>query len=170
MIDYKFKVVHYEYYTLNLYNMIRNIHNYPRGENNLGDDSSMFLTYDWNLCDTIIADNIELISNNITEIMDSFIFYLTIGGTKYRIYSSKIETDTNITIHNITESIYSNTILEGTDDEVSINLFLNTKYIVILVDTISPILNMPHYMSLVFCETIVRDYQYNKYASKYQYF
>ena len=70
MIDYKFKVVHYEDYKLNLYNMIGNIHNYPRGENNLSDDSSMFLTHEWNLCDTIIDENIDLRSNNITEIID----------------------------------------------------------------------------------------------------
>ena len=70
MIEYKFKVVHYGDYTLNLSTMIRNIHNYPRGENSLGDDSSMFLTDDWNLCDTIIADNTDLRGNNITEIID----------------------------------------------------------------------------------------------------
>ena len=50
--------------------MILNIHNYPRGENILGDDSSMFLTDDWNLCDTIIDDNTDLRGNNITEIID----------------------------------------------------------------------------------------------------
>ena len=160
MIDYKFKVIHYEEYTLNLFTMIQNGKDYPRGENNLGDYFSMFLTDDCNLCDTIIADNTDLRSDNITEIIDSVISSFHIGGAKYRIHSRKIETDTNITIQKITESIDSNTILEGIDDEGSINLFLNTKYIVILVDTISPIQNTPHSMSLVFCEIIVRDSQY----------
>ena len=33
------------------------------------------------------------------------------GGEKYRIHSSKPETDTNITIRNITERLESNTVL-----------------------------------------------------------
>ena len=51
------------------------------------------------------------------------------------------------------ENIESNAILEGTDDEVSIHLLINIKYIVIVTDPGSPIRNMPHSTSLVFCET-----------------
>ena len=69
----------------------------------------------------------------------------------------------------MTESIDSNTILEGTDDEGQIHLFLNTKYIVIVVDTVTPIRNIPHSKSLVVYETIVRDSQYKTEAFKYQY-
>ena len=82
MIDYKYKVMHYKDYTLNLSTIIQNDKEHTKGENNLGDYFSMFLTDDWNLCDTIIADNTDLRSNNITEIIDSVISYLHIGGTK----------------------------------------------------------------------------------------
>ena len=46
---------------------------------------------------------------------------LQIGGTKHRIYSSKTETDTNITINKMNESIDSNTVLDVTDDEGAIH-------------------------------------------------
>ena len=71
----------------------------------------MFLPYDRNLCDTIVSENTDLKSNNFPESIDSFIYSLHIGGTKYRIYSRKIETSTNTTIHKITERLDSNTIL-----------------------------------------------------------
>ena len=59
------------------------------------------------------------------------------------------------------ESIESNTTLEVNCDEVSIHLLINIKYKVTVVDTVYPILNMPHSTSLLFCETNVRYYQYN---------
>ena len=46
MIGYKLKVVHDEYDTLNLYPSRHNGKYHPREENNLDDDSSMFL-YRW---------------------------------------------------------------------------------------------------------------------------
>ena len=60
----------------------------------------------------------------------------------------------------MTERIESNTSLDVADDEGSIHLLINLKYTVIVTDPRSPIKNTPHYMILVFCETIVRDYQY----------
>ena len=52
------KVMHNEEYTLNLSTMIQNKKAYPREENNIGYDYSIFLPDDGNLCDTIITDNI----------------------------------------------------------------------------------------------------------------
>ena len=94
--------MHDEDDTLNFYPMRQNGKVYPSEENNWGDNSSIFPPYEWNLCDTIIAENTDLRSNNIPEIIYSVIYSLHIVGTKYRIYSSKIETDKNITIHKIT--------------------------------------------------------------------
>ena len=45
--------------------------------------------------------------------------------------------------------------MEVTDDEVGIHLLIGIKYKVIVADTGSPILNIPHSTSLVFCETKV---------------
>ena len=57
--------MHNEYDALNVYPMIQNRNAYPRGYNSFGDDSSMFIKYDGNLCETTIVDNTDLISNNI---------------------------------------------------------------------------------------------------------
>ena len=62
-------------------------------------DSIIFLTDDSNICDIIIAEKKCLSSNNILESICSMLSSLKIGGAKYRIYSRKIETATNITIH-----------------------------------------------------------------------
>ena len=72
----------------------------------------MFLPDDGNLCDTIVSENTDLRINNIPESIDSVIYSLHIGGTKYRIYSQKIETDTHITIHKMTERLDSNRFLK----------------------------------------------------------
>ena len=69
----------------------------------------------------------------------------------------------------MTESIESNKILEGTDYEGEIHLLINIKYTVIVVDTVSPIINNPHYMILVLGETNVRYCQQNIEATKYHY-
>ena len=58
----------------------------------------MVLIYFRLLCDTVIDKNINFISNNIMESRDPFLFYVHIGGGKYRIHSIEKETDTNITI------------------------------------------------------------------------
>ena len=102
MIDCKLKVMHNEDDKINFYPMRQNGRVYPREENNMGDNSSIFLPYEWNLCDTIIVENTDLRSNNIPESIDSVIYYLHIFGTTYSIQSSKIETATNITIHKMT--------------------------------------------------------------------
>ena len=60
----------------------------------------------------------------------------------------------------MTESIYSNEILEGTKDEGAMHLLISIKCTVIVADPGSPIWNMPHSTSLVFCDTIFRYYQY----------
>ena len=49
-------------------------------------------------------------------------------------------------------------MFDGTDDKGSNNLLINLKCKVIVVEPASPIINMPHYMILVFCEKNVRDY------------
>ena len=72
----------------------------------------MFLPDDGNLCDTIVSENTDLRINNIPESIDSVIYSLNIGGTKYWIYSQKIETDTHITIHKMTERLDSNRFLK----------------------------------------------------------
>ena len=59
----------------------------------------------------------------------------------------------------MTERLDYNTILEVTDDEREIHLLLNLKYIVIVVDPVSPIRNTPHSMSLLFYKTNVIYYQ-----------
>ena len=78
MIAYKLKGVYDEDDTLNFSAMRQNVKSYPREENNLCYYSSMSLTYYMHTCDTVIAENT--------------------GGAKYRIYSRKTETATNITI------------------------------------------------------------------------
>ena len=50
------------------------------------------------------------------------------------------------------ENIESNTILGVIDDEGAIHLLLNIKYKVIVEDPKPPILNTPHYTSLVLCK------------------
>ena len=52
------------------------------------------------------------------------------------------------------------TVLQVTDDEGEIQLLINIRYTVIVSDTDSPILTMPHSTILVLCETNVRYYQY----------
>ena len=114
---------------------------------------------------TIITGNTYIIINIILEsrglVISSLHIGLNNGDAKYRIYSSKTENVTNITIHNITESIESNKMLEVTDDEGEIQLLIGLKCTLIVTDTGSPILTTPHYMILVFCKTNVRYYQYN---------
>ena len=75
----------------------------------------MVLIYDKHSGDTIISENTYLSRNNVTEIRESVLSYLHVVGAKYRIQSSKTETDTNITIHKINERIESNKFLEDTD-------------------------------------------------------
>ena len=60
--------MHMEDDILNSYPIRKNRNYCPRKENNCGDDSTMFLIDNYNLCDTIIADNTDLSSNNIIEI------------------------------------------------------------------------------------------------------
>ena len=82
MIDYKLKVTHDEDDTLIFSPTRKNGKAYPREENNLGDDSSMFIPDDGNFCDTIIAKNKDLSSNNILERIDSVLSSVYIDGTK----------------------------------------------------------------------------------------
>ena len=137
MLAYKLKYIHNEDDTLYFYPKRQNINAYPREEDNCGDYFIVFLTYDLNVCDTIIAQNTYLRINKILESTYSILSSLHICGSKYRIYSRKTETATNINIHRTTESMDSNTILEGTDDKGASQLLLNIKYIVTVVDPIS---------------------------------
>ena len=51
--------------------------------------SNIFLPDEGRLCDTIIADNTDLTSNNHIESIDSVLSSLHFSGAKYRIYSIK---------------------------------------------------------------------------------
>ena len=58
-------MIHYEDDKLKFSSMRQNGKGYTKEKNNLGGDFSIFLLDDGNFCDTTIADNTELISNNI---------------------------------------------------------------------------------------------------------
>ena len=98
IVPYKSKVIHVEYDIINFSPLIQNIDYYPREDNKYGDDFRMFIIDDGHLCDIVIAENIYIRRNKITERRDSVLSSLHIGGVKYRIYSSKTETAKNITI------------------------------------------------------------------------
>ena len=53
-----------------------------------------------------------------------------------------------------------NAILEINDDKGVINLLINIKFIVILVNKSPSFQNTSFFISLVFCETNIRDYQH----------
>ena len=89
MLAYKLKAMHFEDDTLNLSPIRQNINAYPQEDNSCGDDSSLVIPGDWNFCDNVIAENPDLISNNINESRDSFISFIHIGGAKNRIYPTK---------------------------------------------------------------------------------
>ena len=57
------------------------------------------------------------------------------------------------------ENIKSNTILEDNDDGGEINLLINKQYSVIMAEPAPHIINNPHSMILVLCDTSVIDYQ-----------
>ena len=111
----------------------QNRNGYPRKDNNCGDNSSKFISDDGNLWDTFIPENKHLGSNIIPENRDSFLSYLHITGTKYRIYSSKTYTSTKVTIKKMTESIKSNKILEVTYDKGVFHLLINIKCRMVVV-------------------------------------
>ena len=95
-------VMHVEYDILNFSLIRQNINTYPREYNHCGDYSSIIHLDDDHLCDTIISGNTDLIGNNIMKIIDlvlsSIHIFRHIYTAKYRIYSSKTENSTNITI------------------------------------------------------------------------
>ena len=99
MVAYKLKVMNDEEDKLHFSPIRQNINDYPREENNCGDDSDIFIPYFRHVCDTVIADSIDLSSNKISESIDSVLSSLHVSGVKYSIYSSKKETPTNIIIH-----------------------------------------------------------------------
>ena len=83
------KVKHVENGILNFSPIRKNRNDYPRKENNFGDDSSMVLLYDEHVGNTIVAGNTDLSGNLILEIRDLVLSYLHIGlhtgDSKYRI-------------------------------------------------------------------------------------
>ena len=85
MVDYRLKLIHDEYDTINFKPIRQKINTYPRQENNCGDDSIMFLPDYGNLCDTVIAENTDLSINKMYESIYLVLSYIHIGGTKYRI-------------------------------------------------------------------------------------
>ena len=138
--------------------MIHNINAYSRSENNCGDDSIMFLPDDKHLCDTLISENTDLIRNQIYKRIYSVLSSLHIGGENTGYNQAKQKLPEILPFKNYW-TIESNTILDFTGDEGEIHLLVNLKYTVIVSDRGSSIINMPHSMILVFCETIIRDYQ-----------
>ena len=80
-----------------------------------------------------------------------------------------METATNITIHNITETIESNTVL-GAYNFKRVNYVIDdSRVIVVLVDLGLPFINTTHSMSHIFFETTVRQKQCNTRVAPYHY-
>ena len=92
----------------------------------------MILLDDKDFGGTIIARNVDIRGNIMTEIRELFLpsqqIDTHVGDKKIRIYSRKTEMATNITINRMTENIESNTILEFTDAEGEIHQLINIKY------------------------------------------
>ena len=85
--------------------------------NNCGDDYSTVIPDVGYLCVTVITEKVVFMSNNIPTVIDSVLLSLNIGGTKDKIYLSKTDTATNLTIHKMTEIIESNGAMYVTDDK-----------------------------------------------------
>ena len=139
MVAQKSNVVPVEDDALNLSPIRQNSNSYPSKDNTFVDYFSTFIPYGCHLWDTVIPENIDLSSNKIPEIRSSVLSSIHITGTKYRIYSSKSETATIITIHKMNEIIESNTTLEVTDDEGAIHLRISIKCTVIMSEPVYPI-------------------------------
>ena len=67
----------------------------------------------------------------------------------------------------MTERIYSNTVLEVTDDKGLIHLLINLKHLMTVLEPGFPYLNTPHSMKFIFCETSVIYSQQNTEATTY---
>ena len=141
----------------------------PSSDKICGDCYSIVIPDDNNLRDTIIPENTYPSSNNILESRDLVLSSLHIYDVKYSIYSRKTEMATKIMFHKVTESIESMIILEVTDDKGLINLLINVKFIVTVVDHIFLSWGIPPSTNLVLCETNVRDSQYKTKTATYQY-
>ena len=92
---------------------------------------------------------------------------LHIGGTKYSIYSIKIETDINNNIHRTFETIEYNTIMQFSDDKGVFLLPVNFNCIVIVVEYGLLFLNMPFSINSFFSET--NEFGSSNTTSKYIY-
>ena len=125
-------------------------------EKKCGYHYSTIIPDDVNLWYTVISENTDLSSNNITESKDLVLSSLHISGPRYRIYSSKSNTSTNDTINKMTESIKSNTILKVNHNKGVIRLLINIKCgLELVVEPGFPFRTTQNYTSLVFCETNV---------------
>ena len=102
---------------------------------------------------TTLVVTTDFSSNNIMESTYSILSSLHIGVVKYRIYSIKTETATNITIHKMTDIIESNAIWDINYYEGEMPLLVHSKCAVIVVDPSSPIQYNPHSTIFFFCET-----------------
>ena len=161
--------MHVEDDILNISPIINNRNAYPRGDKNGGDDSSMILLDDIHVDEAVTPKNTPPISNNITESRYLVLSSLHIDDPKYRIFLSKTAITTNVTIQKMTWNIDYSKIVEVPDDKGVIHSPVNLKCIVKVVDPYSPFLNMPRFLSLVYSETNVRDYQYKTKAATYHY-
>ena len=79
MVPYESKVMNVEDDILNFFPIRQNRKDYTRKYKNWGDESRMIIIDDGHLCDTVIADNIDLIRNNILESRYLVLSYLQIG-------------------------------------------------------------------------------------------
>ena len=161
MVAQKSNVVPVEDDALNLSPIRQNSNSYPSKDNTFVDYFSTFIPYGCHLWDTVIPENIDLSSNKIPEIRSSVLSSIHITGTKYRIYSSKSETATIITIHKMNEIIESNTTLEVTHDKGVTCFLMNFKFIVMMLESRFLFQNIPHSTSSVFSKSIVKYSQYN---------
>ena len=93
--------MHLEDDTPNLSVIRQTINAFLREHNNYCGDSSKVLPDYGHVCDTVIPYNTDIIMNNSHESRYFFLYSLHNSGTKYRIYSIRTETSTNITIHKI---------------------------------------------------------------------
>ena len=144
MVAYKSKVMHVEDYTLNSSPIRHDSNAYPREYINGSDYSSRFLPDYRHLCETVIPENIYIISNNITESRYSVIPSPHNFGTKFSIWSGKTDIVTNINICKTTENINSTIIFEVTYHKGVIQLIIDIKFIVIMIDPDFPFQNISH--------------------------
>ena len=111
MLDYKLKVIHVEYYKLSLFPIRHKYNSCTKIDNSCCNYYVTVVPENRGFYWTVIPDKWVFRGNSITTSTDLGLQSLQIGGTKYRIYSSKTDTAKNNNIYKFTEIMESNTIL-----------------------------------------------------------